>query len=243
MQLHLTFRGGICLPIAYRSILQGLIYHALEADPRFLLQLHEQGRVLGNHRFKGFTFSPLSGEYFISGKRIVFPEDASFEIRSIDSRVILLLSERLSKNSVVSLGSNSVVIADSRICDRHLLVPSADICLISPMVAYVTDEGGKTIYYGPSDPEYLSSVRRNALRKWESLHGSPEGGRLCIEKLGGMKSRKEATSFKHTYITAWYGEYRLQGEPELIDMLYQTGLGAKSSQGFGLFDAKWTSGS
>lgn len=237
MQLHLTFRGdNICLPLAYRSILQGLIYHALESDPQFSTHLHERGCILGNHKFKGFTFSPLRGEYFISGKKIIFIKDVSFEIRSIDSRVIHLLSEALSENSIVALGNNTVTVTESRIGDNHLLIPSANIRLMSPMVAYVTDEDKKTYYYGPSDPEYLPAIERNALRKWESLCGSTDGAYLCIEKLGHMKSRKEVTSFKHTYITAWYGEYRLNGKPELIDMLYQTGLGAKNSQGFGLFD-------
>ena len=37
-------------------------------------------------------------------------------------------------------------------------------------------------------------------------------------------------------ISGWYGEYYLVGKRKYLDFLYQTGLGSKNSQGFGMFD-------
>ena len=34
------------------------------------------------------------------------------------------------------------------------------------------------------------------------------------------------------------GEYELIGEPKYLDFLYQTGLGSKNAQGFGMFEVE-----
>lgn len=52
----------------------------------------------------------------------------------------------------------------------------------------------------------------------------------------GRKLKKQVTLFKGTRITAWDGRFRLKGDPALLTFLYNTGLGTKSSQGFGMFE-------
>lgn len=37
-------------------------------------------------------------------------------------------------------------------------------------------------------------------------------------------------------IRAWLGTYQIHGKPELISLAYDTGLGSKNSQGFGMFE-------
>ena len=43
------------------------------------------------------------------------------------------------------------------------------------------------------------------------------------------------TLYKTTRITGWHGRFRLSGSPEMLDLLFHSGLGAKNSQGFGMF--------
>ena len=235
MQLHLTFKGAeISLPLAYRSIVQGMIYHALKEDSDYSGFVHDQGNMADGRKFKGFTFSPLSGAYSIKGKSICFGGEIHLEIRSVSAHFIELLARALSVGKRIPLGKNEVEIIQSRVTDHHLLIPEAGIRLISPMAAYVTEPDGSTRFFSPEDAEYLRAVEQNARRKWGSLVGT-EGFAFHIEPIGKTARRKEVTSFKQTYITAWYGEYHLSGAPEVIDLLYQVGLGAKSSQGFGMF--------
>lgn len=42
--------------------------------------------------------------------------------------------------------------------------------------------------------------------------------------------------YKGTVIKAWEGTFRLLGPQELVELAYDTGLGAKNSQGFGCFE-------
>jgi len=238
MQLHLTFKStAFSLPLAYRNIVQGMIYHALKEDSGYSDFVHERGNMTDGRKFKGFTFSPLKGTYSIIEKRICFTEETSLEIRSVDERFIELLAKALQVGEYTLLGSNKVEIIQSRVTDYHLLIPEVSIRLISPMAAYITEPNGKTRYYSPKDEEYLHAVTQNTRRKCDSFMGM-KGADFHIEPIWKSMPRKEVTSFKHTYITAWYGEYHLTGEPKVIDLLYQVGLGAKSSQGFGMFSPR-----
>ena len=41
---------------------------------------------------------------------------------------------------------------------------------------------------------------------------------------------------KDIYLTGWRGEYELSGRAEYLNFLYYCGLGARNSDGFGLFE-------
>lgn len=238
MQLHLTFSGNINLPIAYRSIQQGMIYRALsEADSDYSRYIHDEGQIY-QKKYKLFTFGPLKGRYVIEGrKNIIFTDGASMEIRSVDERFIRLLAKSMPEGAMIRLGQNDVKVIRSEMTDYHLLVPRASVRLVAPMTVHITLDDGFTRFFEPDEPEYLQAVLRNARRKWASLHGTEDGFLLNIEPLPGKK-RMEKTIYKQTYITAFYGDYQLSGSPDVIELLYQSGLGAKSSQGFGMFDVK-----
>ncbi|MCC8075170.1 MAG: hypothetical protein LIO95_04380, partial [Clostridiales bacterium] len=45
-----------------------------------------------------------------------------------------------------------------------------------------------------------------------------------------------ATTYKGNYITGYGGSFQLGGDPALLDLLYNAGLGGKNAQGFGMFD-------
>lgn len=237
MQLHLSFSGSINLPIAYRSIQQGMIYRALsEADSDYSRYIHDEGQIY-QKKYKLFTFGPLKGRYMIEGKNIIFTDGASMEIRSVDEKFISLLAQSMPVGALIKLGQNDVQVIRSEVTDHHLLVPRASVRLVAPMTVHITLDDGYTRFFEPDEPEYLQAVLRNAKRKWASLHRTEEGFELSIEPLPGKK-RMEKTLFRQTYITAFYGDYLLFGSPNVIDLLYESGLGAKSSQGFGMFDVK-----
>ena len=236
MQLHIQFRGDqVDLPIAYRHTQQGLVYHAISGDAAFATQLHEEGRVSEARSFKLFTFSPFSGAYTIAGKRIIFRDALNMEIRSTDAYFIRQMTESLAVGSIQQLAGNQVEVISARVTDDHLLVSEARVQTVSPVVVYQTLEGNKTRFFSPSEPEFAAGIIRNAQRKWQSLHGENAPFDLAVEVLPEVQPRKVPTNFKGTFITGWNCRLRLAGIPDVLDMLYQTGLGAKSSQGFGMF--------
>ena len=49
---------------------------------------------------------------------------------------------------------------------------------------------------------------------------------------GVLPSENEVDEY---YLTGWEGDFLLDGDPETLCLLYQTGLGDRNSQGFGMF--------
>ena len=100
----------------------------------------------------------------------------------------------------------------------------------------MTEKNGHTVYFSPQDPRFTEAIETNAHRKWASHTGSEAGFALRVIVPEGVCGVKRATRFKSTFITAWHLPLILEGTPQVLDFLYQTGLGSKNSQGFGMFE-------
>ena len=118
--------------------------------------------------------------------------------------------------------------------DRLLFPQRAIIQAISPIVAYQTSEDGHTLYYSPDDPEWLRLIQANTMHKLEALQLDEDPTVQIIPLSDTLK--KQVTRFKGFYVTGWKGQFALSGSPQVISALYHVGLGAKNSQGFGMFN-------
>ena len=72
-------------------------------------------------------------------------------------------------------------------------------------------------------------------KKYEAYYGITSED-ITIKLVSVNEKDKYVTKYKNTYITAWHGIYILQGKKEYLEFLYYTGLGEKTSQGFGMFE-------
>lgn len=237
MQIIVTFqKERLPLPISTCAVVQGLLYRAMAEDPRYSLQVHEAGRSAEGRQFKLFSFSELKGTYQIEGRTIIFLSEARLTVRSADPYLIQLLFAYFNSNKVVTLGNQEVQVGSVLLGDPHIYDSEICVYTLSPITVYHTEENGHTTYFSPRDPEFYSGIIRNARRKWISWHGTEEGFSLEIAPAPGMHEKKCATRFKETFITAWHGRFLLQASPQVLDFFYQTGLGSKNSQGFGMFE-------
>lgn len=237
MQLKLILSGApLRLPLASSSILQGLLYAALKEDCAFSHQLHETGYTLHQRKFKLFSFSELQGKYRVENKQIIYDEPVSMEIRSVDAYMIQLLYAYFLQHKTVSLGNNTVTVEHIELQDKTVFAEKIRIRTISPITVYQTTEDGHTLYFSPDEPAFYQSIVENAKRKWLSFSDDASKFSLSVSPVPNTTFSKRATAFKETFITAWHGNFILEGNPEILSFLFQTGLGSKNSQGFGLFD-------
>ncbi len=249
MQLSLTFSGTdapVTLPLASSWTIQGLLYHAISSDSAYSGFLHNQGYFDGNRRFKLFCFSELqpTGQYRVNPaeRTITYLSDVTLEIRSVQPHFIGLLFSYFTSRPTVQLGENTVNVKNPRLGDSHIFTDRVRVRTLSPVTAYQTEESGYTTYFSPLKTEpleerFYEAVAAGAQRKWRSYHGSDKGFDLTVKPAEGCRFTCRKTRFKSTFITAWHGEFDLAGNPAALDFLYQTGLGSKNSEGFGLFRA------
>jgi CRISPR-associated endoribonuclease Cas6 len=120
--------------------------------------------------------------------------------------------------------------------------PMRFTCL-TPIVASVPREDRSTRYLVPSDGrEFSEAVRRNLLRKYELLQGTPVDSPfdLAFDKEflarsphGGTK----LTTFKGIQVRGALAPFTLTGSVELMRTAWDCGLGEKNSGGFGMVES------
>ena len=230
-----TMSGKLELPINYHHMLQAIIFSAISPNEEYSSFLHDEGFFRGNRRFKMFTFSELNGKYEIVGKRIFFRDMAAFEVRSPDTRFIRILQDGFRKNGI-TYGNSRISEVRTLLKDRTIEQEEVFIKMITPVCVYSTDPfTKKTFFYTPGDFYFSDQVEQNFMRKYQAYYGvKPESG-ISLQPVEVSYGDKCVTKYKNFYISGWKGIYRLSGERKYLDFLYQTGLGSKNSQGFGMF--------
>ena len=234
MQLHLTLTppSPITLPLGYHHILQAIVYKLIGSRDN---NLHDQGASYGERSYKLFTFGELCGHYSIKNGRITFDSSISWEIRSLDEGIIDSIAENLDEG--ISFGPVHVSDISYEVFDNHVEDYDIVIRMVSPICVRKTDEiTGSEVYYNPDDIDFYRMVEDNFIRKYASCFGEYPQEKIVLSGLKTCPKDRVITKFKGSYIEAYGGVYRLVGRPEYLDFLYQTGLGSRNSQGFGMFE-------
>ncbi len=235
LHLHIQLNKPVTLPINYNHILQGVIFNAVFANyPNYADALHDSGAPSGKRSYKAFTYGPLIGKHYVKNKRITFTDDITWEIRSSD-RVLISILRLYFESHGINLLSYRFRHIDVYAEDLILNDGKALIEVVSPVIAYSTLENNYTYYYTPEERGFYELTKLNAYRRYDAINKTAPGD-IEFRPVHVHKSDKVVTKYRGTIIVGWKGMYELEGDPELIDFLYQTGLGSKNSQGFGMFD-------
>ena len=238
MQLIIAFKAEpeLILPINHHHILQSVIYEALESDDAYGRNVHDGGYTNGKRKYKLFQFGQLKGNYRIDSKKILFSGMVTWEIRSVIPSMITILEQYYRSNGI-NFGSKCYDILDIKTMDRTIKSDSVVIKMNTPVTVHSTDGSTKKTYFPePDNPDFLRLINDNFMRKYEAYTGKKPEDNLTIQTVSFREKDKYVTRYKNFYISGWFGIYRILGNPQYIDFLYQTGLGERNSQGFGMFE-------
>lgn len=234
IKITLTTDERINLPIAYRHAQQSMIYNALRSCPEYSQHLHNCGTSENTTGFKLFTFSPLMGRYVKIRKRLIFDGSVSFEIRCHDPFMAQLLLSGLGAGKTVTLFHNELTVDECVMENRAIFEETVTVAAVSPITVLSNTSDGHTVYYSPEEEVFYERIIANAKRKWCAIYDENDFS-LSISS-AGKPFFKLVTQFNGTYVNSWYGHFVLEGNPRVIDFLYNVGLGNKTSQGFGMFE-------
>ncbi len=230
--MNIVPQNTVNLPFAHFRILQGLVYHLLSYDSAISETVHNKKEGKADS-FKMFCFSDLCGRYRIDSQSLIYEGPVSFEIRSAEDSFIDVIAGRLDEDSLLSINQCACKVIDYSVSSRFFLNNEAVFTMNTPIVAYHTIDK-HTVFYGPSDENFFPIVCNNLLKKYEMLHDASYTGPLGIECVECRPKDKCVTSFKGTYLTGYYGAYRLVASGEMLRTAYFCGLGGKNSMGFGV---------
>lgn len=245
MRIQLTFRpqqGSLVLPINYEEIMQGFLYRSIQ-DMELADFLHNRGFLNDKRQFKLFTFSRLFGKFVLhrEKKQIEFVDRIYWHISSVLDELIIDLGQNFLSKEQFTIHGQPVLIEETAV--RQLQVEEKEaytIKMLSPITVYQTYENAsgekRTHYFSPFDFAFSDMIEKNFVNKYEAYVNRKPEGRVEIQPVKVTRKNKVVTLFKNTRINAWSGIYELVCPREYLQFLYDAGLGAKNSQGFGMFE-------
>lgn len=220
------------IPFAHFEVLQGIVYKLLSHNPQLGTEIHDK-RFIETKPFKYFCFTDLTGRYHIENKMIVYDSFFQWEIRSADDRIIDAIALSVKNNPLIEINSQKCDVIFYEVCEKHFLQSVIDIKMNTPIVVHKTNKTGFVFYRNPFEQEFYDGIIKNFKNKFEAFYEkacTPEVKVICKMPLDSSKC---VTRYKGTIITAWYGEYQISTEPDVLDFIYHTGIGSKNSMGFG----------
>lgn len=239
MRLKLTFdseKGFIGLPIHHHKILQGFIYKNL---PKYLAEfLHNIGFYYKNRNFKLFTFSKIFSEKFrIKNQKMYFNTPFIIYLSSAINEIPQSFKDSIIYKEKINLGKNEVILKNVEFIETPEYSSNiVKIKTLSPIVVYKTIEDKKkfTKYFSPLDQEFNELIKTNIQKKYEILTGTSLNDFQFLIK--GVNTYSKILKYKNFIIKGTEGIFEILVKPEIFRTIYDCGIGAKNSQGFGMIE-------
>ena len=236
VKISLHNSEGISLPVQYNYHILSTIYSLLPGKKREFW--HEKGFMYGKRHFKLFTFSMLKGKKIRTGNMLHFDNSLFFYISSPKEEFISDVTNGLVKKQYIEIAGQKLFLSGIEFIRVDHFKSPVKIKTLSPITVYSTfvlpDKKKKTYFYPPTDPKFSELVANNAVKKYTVLYGKePNNNDFSIK---AVKFRKSVRSFKNGHIMGWSGTFMLNGNVDIIKTVYDTGLGSKNSDGFGMFE-------
>jgi len=226
----------IVLPLGYNSILQGFLYSLFSKE--LADELHTRGFLYEKRGFKLFTFSKLIGKGFkIIDKTIYFSPPVTLYFASAVEKITYDLVQSLIKRRGLCLGENRVSLISVKVLNPPTFEKSGIYQTLSPISVYSTKD--KKRFFTPKDDEFERLIKENIRKKYMILTGKLlEEFDFIIRPIG--RYRQAFVRYKGGVKEGTEGKFFIECEPAVMGKIYDTGIGANNSAGFGMirsFDA------
>lgn len=231
ISLILTPQEPLKVPLNYNYQLQSAIYSKLkEVDASDFW--HDCG-FGEKETFKFFVFGTLLGNYKIEDKKIIFNSEITLEIRSPFYEFCDELQRSIELNPTIKLFNQELSVSGAFLNNRHINSDTVIFKTISPIIVSEKNEAEKTVFIKPDSPDFVYRLQENFYKKFKAAFNTqpPE---LKIELL--EKGKKVVTQYKEIWLTGYHCTLKIAGPCHALEFIYNTGLGERNSQGFGLPD-------
>jgi CRISPR-associated endoribonuclease Cas6 len=220
----------------YRGIFMALIKSVfMKYDPFLFTKLYgieEQKRKVN----KPFTFSVRFPQYKrIDGNKMLCGEKISLLFSSDEEILITAFYNGLKAKQKIIIGENNPITFE---LENIQLLPLKRIQTnkvlfrtISPIL--VNDKGSNLDYLSPDKPEFARAFKFIIAEQARQFQ-IPCSEDMITFEISTMK-KLPLSHFNQT-MTSWLGEFVLQAPANVLQLVYDTGIGVRRSQGFGMLE-------
>ena len=176
-------------------------------------------------------------------RNISFFGPVSLWIASPSVNILESFASHLVKKEKIRMGDSYLRPVGVEVSISEKMKSPLIIKALSPITVYSTLQSGngkkKTYYYSPFEDDFSKLIRENVIKKYIILNEEntrAKEAEFSIKPVKVSKRNEHIVLFKGTVIKAWSGIYQLDGSSELLQIAFDTGLGSKNSQGFGMIE-------
>ncbi len=193
---------------------------------------------INEHKEKNFCFSVrFNKPVFSKDKIILADENIHMVIDICDFSDGIDLYNAFVKNKHLQYpfpNGNTLTITGVKI-DNHKTINSSAILIkmLSPLIVRINEEN-KNYYISCNDEEFGKYFSMSVATMLENLYGvKVEADSI---KIFNDNSKKTVVNTFGNKITANVGTYVIRANSNILNVISQTGIGSRRSQGFGCFD-------
>ncbi len=227
------------VPWNYQHYLQGALYRLLiEEQPELDELLHKDGLKARARRYRMLTFSKLFPSAAKATPRglLLYPP-VHWLVSTALTSVATVLDRALLGRAEIRVGTQPFFVHYVDRLPLPLFGPGPLLFeTLSPIVVsrpVLNDRKRLTKeYLAPDNPEFWQRAAENLYQKAKAF-GLDDVGKVRFQPVGEWRSRLVAV--QGAQVRGYEGRFIAMGDPELIYLGYDAGLGERNAQGFGMF--------
>ncbi|MDL2222350.1 CRISPR-associated endoribonuclease Cas6 [Parabacteroides sp. OttesenSCG-928-N08] len=246
IEVHKDKQGNI-LPISYMYEQSAVIYRILSlGDKEYTNWLHENGYNEGGKTFKLFNFSPfiISSYQIVDDRLLVLSDQIEWYITFLPEQSTESFIRGVFSDRVFQIGDKKSKIQCKVINIEALPPPKYNSEMIfktlSPICLSRLESNGRSTYLSPDDPSAKEMILYSLTEKYRIIKGNAFPGDLSSYTFELLNTPKpKLATFKmgtpmETRVKGYHCEFKINLPKELMEIMYESGIGSKGSQGFGM---------
>ncbi len=236
MQIVVSIRNSrpLRVPQNYNYRMMNSIYDVLLGDEEYMKFLDRLENRPDDDRYRYFTFSPLKGGYRMENDVMIFGDAFFFEVRTPSAEFGSILKNALFERGKIDLFDNTLDVRMVKVYERHITGRKAEVRSVTPVVVSEKQLDGKVEYFSPDHLLFRKMINDDLKEKFLGAFGYEPPSEVSVDSL--IKPEKVMSKIVENWITGYNCRLRLSAHPQVLDFLYNLGLGDSNSLGFGMFE-------
>lgn len=236
MQIVISIRNSRPLPVPqnYNYGMMCAIYDVLMASDEYMRFLDRLDERPADDRYRYFTFSPLRGGYRMENDVMIFGDAFYFEIRTPSREFGRIVKDAFFEGGSIVLFDNTLEVRIVKVYERRINNKCTEIRSVTPVVVCEKQQDGKIEFFSPDHLLFRKMINDDLREKFTGAMGYEPPSDVVVDSL--IKPKKVMSKIVENWVTGYDCRLRLTGHPQVIDFLYNAGLGNRNYYGFGMFE-------
>ena len=232
LRLLATYETPDPIPLDYRKGFMSLIKESLRASSE-----REFERVYGGRAGRNIVFNCCFGKDMRIGKKdetiILNSPTFLFELSSPDTKLIAMIYNGLRKNREYAIFGSKIKLKEIK--PVNTLIRAKDrirVRSVCPILVKSSPDNGSR-YLLPGEDAFYGSLNHFCKVRYEEYFSEEFKGSV---ELLPIELKRVVVKHMGTYHTGFKGIFELISSTNMLQFLYDSGIGTRTSQGFGMLE-------